>query len=183
MASRRPPALWRIGKLPIAEIKERLQAASLSTTGTKQTLAKRLHVHLQSLATASALETASGHDHSSSSPFPASENEPNRSRRSRRRQGHRSKRRSREPRHPTAATPAVLAHGAKPRIDGTATVTAGITVADGKADISRRYRLRSPARGAGVLPAVGGAAAVIPAATAIVPSALREGTYHPSHGG
>ena len=93
MASRGPPALWRIGKLPVAEIKERLQAASLSTTGTKQT---RLHVHLQSLATASASEmasgrdsattsgqesatasgqesaTASGYDCSSSSPFPAS---------------------------------------------------------------------------------------------------------------
>ncbi|CAI8019413.1 hypothetical protein GBAR_LOCUS11670 [Geodia barretti] len=87
------------------------------------------------------------------------------------------------PRHPLAATPAVLAQGAKARIDGAATVTAGITVADGKADIARRYRFRGPARGAVVLPAARGAAAVIPAATAIALTALREGTYHPSHGG
>ena len=36
-------ALWRIEKLPVAEIKQRLLAAGLSDAGTKRTLAKRLH--------------------------------------------------------------------------------------------------------------------------------------------
>ena len=43
-----PPdtARWRIEKLPLAEIKERLQAAGLECNGTKRTLAQRLHDYL-----------------------------------------------------------------------------------------------------------------------------------------
>ena len=39
-------ALWRIVKLSVAEIRDRLRAAGLSPTGTKRTLAKRLHESL-----------------------------------------------------------------------------------------------------------------------------------------
>ena len=40
------PALWRIEKLPIAEIKHRLGIAELPDTGNKRTLARRLHEYL-----------------------------------------------------------------------------------------------------------------------------------------
>ena len=43
----RNTALWRIEKLPLAEIKLRLQAAGLQATSTKRTLAKRLLQELQ----------------------------------------------------------------------------------------------------------------------------------------
>ena len=53
-ASALPPlpnntALWRIEKLPLAEIKQRLQDAGLAAIGTKRTLAKQLSDHLRSL--------------------------------------------------------------------------------------------------------------------------------------
>ena len=45
-----PPntALWRIEKLPLAEIRERLTAADLQSNGTKRTVARRLLDHLRS---------------------------------------------------------------------------------------------------------------------------------------
>ena len=45
-----PPntALWRIEKLPLAEIRERLTAAGLQSNGTKRTVARRLLDHLRS---------------------------------------------------------------------------------------------------------------------------------------
>ena len=40
---------WRIEKLPLAEIKQRLQAAGLQAVGTKRTLSTRLCQHLRTL--------------------------------------------------------------------------------------------------------------------------------------
>ena len=42
-------AQWRIEKLPLAEIKQRLQAAGLQAVGTKRTLSTRLCQHLHTL--------------------------------------------------------------------------------------------------------------------------------------
>ena len=42
-------AQWRIEKLPLAEIKQRLQAACLQAVGTKRTLSTRLCQHLRTL--------------------------------------------------------------------------------------------------------------------------------------
>ena len=43
-------ALWHVEKLRLSEIKQRLQAADLSTVGNKRTLSKRRQEHVQSLA-------------------------------------------------------------------------------------------------------------------------------------
>ena len=52
-------AFWRVAKLPVAEIRQRLEEAELQTTGTKSQLARRLHDHLGSLAADSASGSAS----------------------------------------------------------------------------------------------------------------------------
>ena len=57
-----PPAmaLWRIERLPLAELKTRLQAAGLRTDGLKRTVAKRLWDHLQTLPRPSTAPSESG---------------------------------------------------------------------------------------------------------------------------
>ena len=59
-----PPntALWRLEKLTAAAIKVRLEAANLSSSGTKRVLARRLHNYLQEQSE----ETANGTDDTSS---------------------------------------------------------------------------------------------------------------------
>ena len=59
LPSRSRLALWRVEKLPIADIREQLEAASLPTSGTKRVLAKRLYDHLSSRASEPARETGS----------------------------------------------------------------------------------------------------------------------------
>ena len=97
-----PPsmALYRVAKLPIAEICMRLTAFGLRTDGTKQILAARLHTYLQTLPEPpeSPTGTDDGSDHDSAASFDATEESPRRGRHGRRaaREKSRHGRRSRQ---------------------------------------------------------------------------------------
>ena len=68
-------ALWRIEKLTVAEIKQRLQAAGLTTQGTKRTLAQRLQEHLQQSEGNDPQESESGGSERSATPSETDESQ------------------------------------------------------------------------------------------------------------
>ena len=91
-------AFWRVAKLPVAEIRQRLEEAELQTTGTKSQLARRLHDHLGSLAADSASGSASSPSAGRSTPQaspPVSDDQANSPRRGLPRRHRRSRRRMR----------------------------------------------------------------------------------------
>jgi hypothetical protein len=106
----RETARWRVEKLPVAEIRQRLQAAELSADGTKRTLAKRLHEHLAAQSSESESESASASGEGTSQQTTAEDD--NRSshrrghhhRRSHRRPSERSRSRRRPSHSPSSAT-------------------------------------------------------------------------------
>ena len=59
LTSRSRLALWCIERLPIADIRDQLEAASFATSGTKRVLVKWLYNHLTSRVLEPAWETGS----------------------------------------------------------------------------------------------------------------------------
>ena len=154
-------ALWRLEKLPQAELKARLRAAGLSEVGTKRLLAQRLKSHLQAQPPPS---SESSGDESSERPSSSSEEEKSeetdsgekRPRRKRTRARERSPAPARLSRSDLRSVKTLLRRHARKRSRSTRSATASSSYSDSSRDSSssapsssRASRSRTPSTASG----------------------------------